>query len=93
MSRAKGNQYKTITVGLDPELAYALDRAMIDFGLDSKGDTVRMIIKAWLSMTPLDTTVYEVCQQSVKEIRKGEFDALANFYEERARLARSGAGP
>ena len=83
-------QYKQISFSVDPELARLVDETMISFGLDNRGDTMRMILRAWLSMVPIDTTVYEVCQIAVKQMREAEFAALAKHYEDRSKMYREG---
>jgi len=80
---------RTVSVHLEPDIAQALEQTMISFGLENKSETVIMMMRAFLSAVPENTTVFEVCQQSVREIRKAEFTALAEFYEARARMYRS----
>lgn len=78
-------------LSMDPELALQLENTMVAFGLEDRGATVRMMMRAWLSAMPEQTTVHEMVQQSVRELRKIEFEELAKYYEGRAILFRAGA--
>lgn len=92
MSRGpKTSPYKTIQLSMDPDLAQALDITMVSFGIEDRASTVRMMMRAWLSSMSENTTINEIVQQSVRELRKAEFEALAKHYEDRASLFRAGA--
>jgi hypothetical protein len=90
MSRGRKpvNSYKQVTVHLDEEMAQLVDRTMIDFGLDSKSAVVQMMIRAWGSAMPVDAITFETTLQSIRELRKHEFEALSKFYDERAQMYR-----
>lgn len=90
MSRRKSSQGQRfqVTVPMDAELAQALDQTMISFGIDHRGDCAAMMMRGWLSAVPLDTTVHEVCRISVKRTRQHEFEALAQYYADRAAMYR-----
>lgn len=90
MSKKNPNAH-TITVHMDPEIAQIVDQTLINFGLDNRSSTICMMVKAFSSMFPERTTVFEVAQQATREIRKAEFESLATYYEERAKVARASA--
>lgn len=88
MSRGRNNngngpKHSSVTVPLDEELAAALDRTMIAFGLENRQQTARMALAAWVSAVMEDSTVQLMCQQAVEQVRKNEFEALAEFYDRR----------
>lgn len=80
----KGN--RTLTIGLDDELSAAVDRTMIAFGLESRSGTGAMILRSWLSAEPEKTWSHELGMQSVRELRRGEIEALYQYYSKRASL-------
>ena len=89
MSRRSSGQVgyrRSVTVQLDEDAAHVLDQTAIDFGLESRAGAALMMIRAWGSAMPMDTTVYEVTRQAVREVRRHEFEALAKFYDERAKM-------
>ncbi len=86
----KSQTSRSITVHLEPDLAMMLDQAMVNFGLDSRSAMVNVMMRGWLSAVMENTTIFEICQQSVKEIRKAEFEALALFFASRADMYGAG---
>lgn len=91
MSKKNGLNSKSVTLHMDPEVAQIVDQTMINFGLDSKSNTICMMIHAFSSMFPERTTVFEVAQAASRELRRAEFDSLAEYYENRAKVARASA--
>lgn len=91
MSRgARGKSgLRCVTVYIDDDVAQQLDQMMVSFGLDNKSQAAGVAIKAGLSAIPVETTIHEVSQASVKNIHKHEFDALAEYLEGRAKLYRA----
>lgn len=85
----KSTTSSTMSLHLEPDLRQVVDQAMINFGLENRSSTVGMIIASWSAAMLENATILEVCRQSVSEVRKAEFAALADFYESRARLFRS----
>jgi outer membrane biogenesis lipoprotein LolB len=74
------------------DLAQAVDQTMVQFGLSSRSETLVMMVKSWLSANPEQTTIFEVTQQAVREIRKFEFEGLANYFAERSKAYKAGRG-
>jgi hypothetical protein len=94
MSKLPRNaNYKSVTAHLTPELAFQFDRLMIDFGVESKSAMLGIIIESFMAMNPESSTVHLIAQQAVKEMRTNEFESLANYYEQRAKLMRAGMMP
>lgn len=84
MSKEK-RSYKSVTIRLDEDLAMMLDRAMISFGLDNRGQTLEMAVRAWLAAVLEDATVHQMCQMAVTQIRENEYAALRKFYADRSK--------
>lgn len=85
MSRkSQVGKYKSVTIALDEEMAAQLDRAMIAFGLDSRQQVGTIAVGAWLAAVMEDATIHQMCQQAVDQVRKNEFQALADYYAKRA---------
>lgn len=78
-------RWKSVSIPLDEETAAQLDRAMLSFGLDSRGQVAAMAIQAWLAAVLENATIHAMCQQAVEQIRKNEFQALADHYAKRAK--------
>lgn len=78
-----------VTIHLDLELAQAIDQTMLSFGMESRAETIMMMCRAWGSMFPENSTVFEIAVAAAKKLRKDEFEALATHYETRARIFRS----
>ncbi len=90
MSKKNPNAHQ-VTIHMDPEVAQIVDRTLIDFGLENRSSTICMMIHAFGSMFPERTTIFQAAQQATREIRKAEFEALAEHFELRAKVARSSA--
>lgn len=90
LSRKKNPGHRTLTLHLEPEDSYAIDNYSLSFGLESRSGAALALLRAGISGVPLETFEFEVLQLGVKETRKAEFEALANFYSERAAMFRSG---
>lgn len=85
----KPKAFKSITVPLDEELAHTVEQTMISYGLDSRGQAAAALIRAGASAIAGDAFLHSVLDDSLRAFRESEADALAKFYEERARLFRS----
>ena len=85
----KQKAFKTITVPLDEELAYTIERTMIDLGLDSRGQAAAALIRSGAAAVPEAAFFQSVLQDALKQLRRQEADVFADFYEERARLLRT----
>jgi hypothetical protein len=90
VSRKKNNDGRTRYISLnltdDPEIAQHIDQWMVSYGLDSRSQTLKVMIKTAVSAVPMDTMIFEIAQAAVKQSRMTEYDALREFYEGRARL-------
>lgn len=89
MSRKKPNQ-RQLTIYLEESDLFAVDNFMIHFGLNSRAEAGLCLLRAGSSAIPEDTAAHEVIQVAVRATRKNEFQALADFYTQRAALFRSG---
>jgi len=78
--------YRYINVPLDADLAEAIDNYMISLGLDSKGQTAAALIRVGLSAAPINTMVFEMSQEALRQARKREFQALSEYFDLRAKL-------
>jgi len=86
-SRAR---YISLNLTDDPELAQQVDQWMVSYGLDSRSQALKVMIKTAISAVPLDTMIFEIAQAAVKQSRMTEYDALREFYEGRARMFTAG---
>jgi hypothetical protein len=73
---------------MDHDFTQRLDQTKIDFGLDSRADALIMMAEGWMSAMMENATIHTIVQQSVRDLKKAEFTALAEFYEGRARIYR-----
>lgn len=86
MSRKNNvNRWKSVSIPLTEEDAAQLDRAMISFGLESRSEVAAMALHAWLAASMENATIHEMCRMAVEQIRKNEFEALAQHYRQRAK--------
>lgn len=89
MSRKKHPDKKHIMVHVSDETAFAIDEWVMGLGLDSRSAAAGMLIHAGLSAVPVDTVIYEILQHTQRERQKAEFQALADYYQNRANLYRA----
>lgn len=85
MSQPKKGKYRSVSVPLDDEMAAALDRAMVSFGVESRSQMAGVALGAWLAAVPENATIHEMVQLALEQMRKNEFQALAEYYSKRAR--------
>lgn len=86
----KVKTWKSVTIHMDDELAQQVEQTMISFGLESKSAAAAALIRAGYGAIAGDAFLNEVLQTELKNFRDNESRALAHFFEERARLFRSG---
>lgn len=82
----KTNTTSTVTLHMEPEIRQVVDQTMMNFGLENRSSTICMIIGSWASAMLENKVIFDVCQQSVREVRKAEFEALARHFDDRAKL-------
>ena len=76
---------------MDADLAQQVDQTMVQFGLQNRADTIVALVAAQLTAMPLDSIVFFVTQQAVKEIRRHQFEALSNFFAQQSAAFKVGA--
>lgn len=85
----KQKPYKSVNVPLDEDLAYQLEQTMIAFGLDDRRTAAAALMRAGASALSGDAFLSTVLDSELKRFRENESDALATFFEERAKLFRT----
>lgn len=87
MSRGKkGASQHQVTVYFSPEMMIAIDNHMVGMGLESRSVTVSVLAHAGLSALPLEAAIGETMTQSLRSLKRGEFQALADYYLQRAEI-------
>lgn len=68
-----------------------IDQYQHQFGLDSRSAAAVVLMKIGTSQLPLDSAIFAICQQAVREHRKFLTDAVIEFSMDLA--AKFGGGP
>lgn len=94
MSRKKnGSVTRSVTVHFSEEFAFALDNYIVGLGLADRASGLIALAEAGMSSLPLESMLGSVLQQCVKELKREEFQALADHYASRAVLMQSAVTP
>lgn len=92
MPRRRNNQNpeqsktRSITITVDEETAVALDQYMFQFGIESKGATVLVLLRTAMSALPLQGAEMALLREALRQFRNLEYSELAEYFVKRANL-------